>query len=396
MTALHFTAVRLRVSPDLAIPPRADPPNGSMPQKTASAPVGGSALGCGAVPSLTSYDLMDLRRGRVTKPLVTILDYAPMAELLIRYAAPINAKAGDLALTPLHLAVSLGHLSVAKMLLDHGADVVATDRLGLTALHLAAIYGNVAAGRLLLDHGADANVQVSHAVGLPVYRDDTPLALATNCSHHDFVGLLLERGADPNLKAQDGFAPLYLAERADIAALLLAHGASMTMRGYENRTPLHQAAMQGRLDVAALLLNRGGDIEAMDEHGRTPLLLAVDQPSASREMVALLIRYQAQVNAPSSNGATPLLAALTRDRAIVELLLDGGADVNYPDRWGRSPLHWAVEAKDVALIDLLLSRGANVNARDITGRAPLYYTWGGSAADKEIAALLRQHGAVER
>jgi ankyrin repeat protein len=80
---------------------------------------------------LTSYDLKDLRRDCVIKPLVTTLDYAPMAELLISYGAPINAKAGDLGLTPLHLAVTLGHLTVVKTLLGHRADIAATDRLGV-------------------------------------------------------------------------------------------------------------------------------------------------------------------------------------------------------------------------------------------------------------------------
>jgi ankyrin repeat protein len=397
MTALHFTVVRLRVSPDLAMPPRAAPPSGSTPQeKMDRAPVGGSTLGCGAAPSLTSYDLKDLRRDSVIKPLVSTLDYAPIAELLISYGAPVNAKAGALGLTPLHLAVTLGHLTVVTTFLDHRADIAVTDRLGLTALHMAAMSGNVATARLLLDQGADANARVAHAVFLPAFRDDTPLSLATSCGHHDLVEMLLERGADPNRQAQEGFAPLYLADRADIAASLLAHGASVTMRGYENRTPLHQAAMQGRLDVAALLLTHGADIEARDEHGRTPLLLAVDQPSASREMVAFLIRNRAQVDARSTNGETPLHAALMRDRKIVQMLLDGGADVNYSDRWGRTPLHWAVEANDLALVDLLISRGANVNARDATDRTPLYYTRRGSVTEQEIAALLRRRGAVER
>jgi ankyrin repeat protein len=397
MTALHLTVVRLRVSPDLATPPRAALPSGLTPQEEMDrAPTSGPKLGCAAAPSLTSYDLKDLRRDRVIKPLVTTLDYAPMAELLISYGAPINAKAGDLGLTPLHLAVTLGHLTVVKTLLGHRADIAATDRLGVTALQMAAMFGNIATARLLLDQGADANARVADGGYLPVFKDDTPLSLATICGHHDLIEMLLERGADPNRQAQGGFAPLYLADRAEIATLLLAHGASVTMRGYENRTPLHQAAMQGRLDVAALLLTHGADIEARDEHGRTPLLLAVDQPSVSRAMVAFLIRNRAQVDARSSNGETPLSAALMRDREIIQMLLDGGADVNFSARSGRTPLHWAVEAHDLALVDLLVSRGANVNARDATDRTPLYYTWGESIADQEIAALLRRHGAVER
>jgi ankyrin len=360
------------------------------------APVGGSAPGCAAAPSLTSYDLKDLRRDRVFKPLVTTLDYGPMAELLISYGARINAKAGNLGLTPLHLAVTLGHLTVAKTLLDHSADIAATDLGGMTALHMVANSGNVAMARLLLDRGADVDARAGLRGVLLGFQNVTPLSLAIGCSHYDLVGLLLERGADPNRHVQDAFTYLHLADRADVAALLLAHGSSLTARGYEGRTPLHQAAMQGRLDVATLLVTRGADIEARDKDGRTPLLLAVDQPSASREMVAFLIRNRAQVNASSSNGETPLHGGLLRNREIVQMLLDAGADVNYSDRWGRTPLHRAVEAHDLALVDILVSRGANVNARDATDRTPLYYTWGGSVADQEIAALLRRHGAVER
>ncbi len=51
-----------------------------------------------------------------------------------------------------------------------------------------------------------------------------------------------------------------------------------------------------------------------------------------------------------------------RDREIIKMLLDGGADVNYSDRSGRTPLHWAMEARDLALVDLLVSRGVTANA----------------------------------
>jgi cytohesin len=285
-------------------------------------------------------------------------------------------------------------MSVARVLLAHGADIAAADRLGLTALHMVAQTGNVAMARLLLDQGANPNAAVGRSLVLPVFEGDTPLSLATICSRRDLVELLLQRGADPNVRLRDSFAALHLAESADIATLLIAHGASTTARGYEDRTPLHQAAMQGRLDVATVLLAHGSDIESKDEQGRTPLHLAVDQPASSPEIVALLLRHGANANARSSQQETALQAALTRDRKIVQILLDAGADVNSQDRWQRTSLHRAVQAGDPALVALLLSHGANVNARDSTNRTPLYYTWGGSAADREIARVLRRSGAT--
>jgi ankyrin repeat protein len=404
MTALHFTVARLRVSHDAVTVSLSPPTEPSAPGKADErGSADHSSLGCGAIPSWTSYDVDDLKRSiatgvytRLDAP-VTTMDYAPMAELLVSHGAPVNAKAWRRGgVTPLHLAATMGHMSVAKTLLAHGADIRATDLLGLTALHMVAQSGNVALARLLLASGADANSTTGGFVILHAFRNDTPLSLAIVCSHRDMVELLLEHGADPNRRVQDGFTPLQLADRADIAELLLARGASMTARGYENRTPIHQAAMQGRMEVAALLLSRGADIEARDRFGRTPLLLAVDQPTATRKMVDFLLRSGARVNVSASDGETPLRAALSRDKEIVRRLLEGGADVNAPDRYGRTPLHWAVEGGDVALVELLLSHGANVNAQDTTKRTPLYYTWGGREADRKIAAMLRQRGAVER
>uniref|UniRef100_A0A8C5HYM9 Uncharacterized protein n=1 Tax=Gouania willdenowi TaxID=441366 RepID=A0A8C5HYM9_GOUWI len=41
--------------------------------------------------------------------------------------------------TPLHLAASKGHLDHVEMLVNHGADVLAKDRMGLTPVDIARI-----------------------------------------------------------------------------------------------------------------------------------------------------------------------------------------------------------------------------------------------------------------
>ena len=77
----------------------------------------------------------------------------------------------------------------------------------------------------------------------------------------------LENGADPNLAADDGFPSLHLAidragpDRAEVAALLLDHGANANQRGVNDWTPLHRAACKqpAPLDLIALLIDRGAD-----------------------------------------------------------------------------------------------------------------------------------------
>jgi ankyrin repeat protein len=68
------------------------------------------------------------------------------------------------------------------------------------------------------------------------------------------------------------------------------------------------------------------------------------------------------------------------DKAVAQLLLSSGADVNIKDYYGRTPLPYAEDLGD----------------NDMFGRprsTPL--TAEAKAAKKEIAELLRQHGATE-
>jgi ankyrin repeat protein len=396
LTALHLAAVRLRISPDAAV----NPP-------VASARVGDAA--CAPVPIFTSYDRRDLRQrllatgggDRVTAAAqdvvqTTTLEQRPMAELLIAHGAQVDARTTQQGLTPLHFAVQMGHKGVAEALLEHGADINAPELLGLTALGMAAQAGNTAMVRLLLDRGAPVNRPMKGSFILPVYADDTPLALATVCNQLDAVTLLLDRGASPNQSAHDGFPVLHLAESKEIAELLIERGADVASRGYEGRTPLHHAAMQARRAIVSLLLDHGVDPNAQDKNGDTPLLLALSQPIASAEVIGLLIKHGADVNVRRRSGSSALHAALGRDRKAMEMLLDAGAAVDTPDQYGRTVLHWAVENKNMEIVELLLARGAFVNAKDTTGRTPLYYTWGGSEQAKRIADLLERHGGVGR
>ncbi|PKK48533.1 hypothetical protein CI102_7934, partial [Trichoderma harzianum] len=52
-------------------------------------------------------------------------------------------------------AASQGHESMVRLLLDNGADVMASDNAGRTALSLAASNGHEAVVKLLLENGAD-------------------------------------------------------------------------------------------------------------------------------------------------------------------------------------------------------------------------------------------------
>ncbi|TRM57323.1 ankyrin repeat-containing domain protein, partial [Schizophyllum amplum] len=59
--------------------------------------------------------------------------------------------------TPLHRAAEDGHLELARLLVDHGADIEAQEEEGRTPLHLTAEGGHCEVARFLIDKGADVD-----------------------------------------------------------------------------------------------------------------------------------------------------------------------------------------------------------------------------------------------
>ena len=96
-----------------------------------------------------------------------------------------------------------GHVDVARLLLDNGAEVNRAKKDGATPLYIACEKGHVDAARLLLDKGADMNRAKENGV--------TPLFIACFNNHVDVARLLLEQGADVDRAKEDGATPLYVA-----------------------------------------------------------------------------------------------------------------------------------------------------------------------------------------
>ena len=95
------------------------------------------------------------------------------------------------------------------------------------------------------------------------------------------VRAFLDSGVDANVKNEYAATPLHCADNSDVAALLLARGASPDSVGDLRRTPLHSAAIRGKPDVIRILLAKGGNVMARDVNGCTPLHEAARSGNAS-------------------------------------------------------------------------------------------------------------------
>ena len=81
-------------------------------------------------------------------------------------------------------------LDVARLLIDSGAEVDATDENGCTPLHWAALNNSLGMARLLLDRGADVDARTENG-WTPLQR-----AAGTFPKSRAVASLLIEKGAN--------------------------------------------------------------------------------------------------------------------------------------------------------------------------------------------------------
>jgi ankyrin repeat protein len=132
-------------------------------------------------------------------------DLDRMSDLLASDPDLTNATSSD-GFTPLHLAAFFGQADAVRLLLARGAalDTPGTGWMTGTPLSAAAAASHTAAVRMLLDAGADPNVRQSHGW--------TPLHAAAANADIESVRALLRAGADPTATNDDGATALSLAE----------------------------------------------------------------------------------------------------------------------------------------------------------------------------------------
>lgn len=169
------------------------------------------------------------------------------------------------------------------------------------------------------------------------------------------VRLLIERGADPNVRGDDderGESPLHWAassDDVDVAQALLEGGADLELPGGSIGTPLDNAIGYGCWHVAELLAQRGARIEKLWHAaalGRLDLLEALLADAPERDAVSQAFWH----------------ACAASQRRAAERLLEAGADIDWtPDYAEGTPLDVAGDraTRQQNVIDWLEGLGAS-------------------------------------
>lgn len=126
-----------------------------------------------------------------------------------------------------------------------------------------------------------AHLLYSHPDAVNEYAEDgfTPLGLACYFGQFEVARYLVLKGAEVNLPSNNGFNvfPIHSATAGnytDIARMLVENGANVNVKQQAGATPLHSAAQNGNLDLLILLLEHGAETNARMEGGKMPADLA--------------------------------------------------------------------------------------------------------------------------
>jgi ankyrin repeat protein len=195
--------------------------------------------------------------------------------------------------------------------------------------------------------------------------DFTPLAFACMMRQLPVANFLIDKGANVNTRAKNGFTPFLFAcngpgQDFDLIQHCIAHGADINLQTYSGQSALQLSASFGDLKIVKLLIDHGADLNARDIELGTVLHKTINTHQV--EVAKLLIEKGAKINQKFSYGNTEIhLAALNGSSDLIRTLVNHGANINAVNDYNHTALYYATKHGYRGTADSLISLGANKN-----------------------------------
>ncbi|KAK5653787.1 hypothetical protein OQA88_7945 [Cercophora sp. LCS_1] len=298
--------------------------------------------------------------------------------------------------TALLLAVESGNAVMAGFLMDQGADVNCKDERGHTALWRGAWYGQEDIAAALLQRGTRPDD--------PDHFGETPPSIAAYRGPEGILKLFQEAGQPPNALTSHadhtGTLPAVRLTKMPVKTV----GNDARSGGQHTDSRSHDTEDDAEDGIEDDDDPEGGTDEGEDESedesdGEDDDETEEDQlggqllRAAFRNKILLarrLLRIGADVNWANRKGQTPLHYAVAGGATdMVELLFDQGATLEAPNRLGFTALLVAAvsDSDSAASSRILLERGANIESRN-TVQVLLEHRADATAADDDKTTAL--------
>lgn len=212
----------------------------------------------------------------------------------------------------------------------------------------------------------------------------------------DIAGMETALNANPDcltLKAPDGNTPLHcaaIAGKLDAVKFLVEKGCPVDIGDNEHTTPLQVAGMRGNFDVVKYLTEKGADVNFIDDNGFSVVRWA--SYFGKTDVVKYLISKNANVNTKDRNNQTPLHGACAYGHLeIIKILVDAGADMNAVNRYDFTPLISSIWAGKTESARTLIGLGADINFKNPSGESAIFFA--AMKGNIEVMNILLAKGA---
>lgn len=334
-----------------------------------------------AVAMLKKYDLLDKYNPTVTNPFFTEMVYQEVSDMEC-----IMSMMFLKAPPPCYYKRRVKEFEKHIEMLDDKMETI-NDYAYLSAIYIlsdwATTYASTSPQRQILEKVTIAFIAAGHDINkVSTKADDeklltskeTPLITATRCNNADMVRLLLELGADPNIKNEEG------ATARDIAT---ANNRTNVLKVLDELAPAPEATPVPEASVQ----------EPVSE----PISPSIETEQKSQTKAVsseALVKLQPLYDRLARLKCKEEYSALCQKRLL--MLLDNirnGGDINMSteETKGNSALHYSCSLGSLSITTWLLENGADPNAKTAKGASPI--TCVGTDNRDAIIALLKKYGA---
>ena len=188
--------------------------------------------------------------------------------------------------TPIMYSVAGKKHDILKLLCQCGADVTLKGPDGMTVLHLAAKSGNLAATQIILENYRQV-ATISKLQKFINSTDDghwTALVWAAENGHGEIVNYLISLGADPNICDSENNTVLHWACLAGKLEAIypLVSNTDLNIQNIHGDTALHISSRQSKTKICMLLMAHGASLSIRNLANETPLDVADDKSDCAK------------------------------------------------------------------------------------------------------------------
>ncbi|KAL9621758.1 MAG: hypothetical protein Q9160_003876 [Pyrenula sp. 1 TL-2023] len=281
-----------------------------------------------------------------------------VVKFLVQQGTPLETK-DSTGTSPFLSAIKQGREDIWRYLADAGANIHATDAQGDNACSIATFHNDLTCLQWTIDQKASVNQKST--IGM------SPLLIGAEAGNVEALQILIGQGAEKDVTDDDGKNACHIAAangRSEALQWLIDHKVDANLSNKYGFTPFHVAVVCGHLKCVQLLAKLFPDWTtrtASDGWSAAAMVAESDNIDVASWMIQNGVDFDQAYDSenPPMKRFRPLIQSVLRGEfAMVEFLLENGADPNVRMNHGSTPLLVVSEWQSLKFIEILVKHGA--------------------------------------